>query len=120
MKQQRLIMFSFMIIYLLCISPAFSFCVYGEEDGDSEAVLEAYEDYMQRFLGITSRREIENAGFDVITEQIFPIETECFGNVVLIPALEKTYHRLVLFWAKEDGSIVYRTDQLEADRKSVV
>ncbi len=45
MKQQRLIMFSFMIIYLLCISPAFSFCVYGEEDGDSEAVLDAYEDY---------------------------------------------------------------------------
>ncbi len=118
MKQQRLIMFSFMIIYLLCISPAFSFCVYGEEDGDSEAVLDAYEDYRQRFLGITSRREIENAGFEVITEQIFPIETECFGNVVLIPALEKTYHRLALFWAKEDGSIVYRTDQLEANNRN--
>lgn len=117
MKRRRAVISLFLIICLLCASPAFSFLVYGKEDGDSENVAEVYEDYRQRLLGITNRREIEKAGFHVITEQIFPMETECFGSVTLIPALEKTYHRLALFWAKEDGTIVYRTDQLEANSR---
>ena len=86
------------------MSPAFSFSVYGSET--SGALLEAYQDYQQRLAGITKRSEIEAAGFQVINNQIFPIETECFGGVVLNPALEKTYNRLAVFNAREEGTIL--------------
>ena len=116
MKRKRAIITSLLIICLLCTSPAFSFSVHGAED--SGRLLEAYEDYQQRLFGITRRSEMEAAGFRVISDQIFPIETECFGGVTLIPALEKDYHRLALFLAKEDGTIVYATDQLEVNSRN--
>ncbi len=116
MKRKNAVISFYLVICLLFLSPAFSFCVFGAQE--EEGVLEAYQDYQQRFWGITSRREIEAAGFQVITDQIFPIETSCFGGVMLIPALEKTYHRLALFLVREDGTIVYRTDQLEVNNKN--
>lgn len=116
MKRKRVIITSFLIICLLCTLPAFSFSVHGE--GESGGLLEAYEDYQQRLYGITRRSEMEAAGFRVISGQVFPIETECFGEVTLIPALEKDYHRLALFFAKDDGTIVYATDQLEVNSRN--
>lgn len=119
MKHKRVVITSFLIICLLCMSPAFSFSVHGEEDSENSGeLLEAYQDYRERLLGITHRSEMEAAGFQVISSQIFPIETECFGGVVLIPALEKNYHRLVLFLAREDGTVVYTTDQLEVNSRN--
>lgn len=119
MKHKRIVITSFLIICLLCMSPAFSFCVRGAEDSENSGeLLEAYRDYRERLLGITHRSEMEAAGFRVISSQIFPIETECFGEVTLIPALERNYHRLALFLAREDGTIVYATDQLEVNSRN--
>lgn len=118
MKSKKVMIFSFLIICFLCLSPAFSFFVYGAENGDSDTLLQEYQDYQQRLSGISRRSEIEGAGFRIINEQIFPIETDCFGTVSVIPALEKTYHRLALFLAREDGTVVYRTDQLEVNSRN--
>ncbi len=88
------------------------------EDGDSRKMLQAYEEYRQRFLQIEDQAEIEEAGFEVDEEQIFPIATESFGDVFMVPALDKNYHRLALFFADNEGKIVYQTDQVEANNCS--
>lgn len=116
MKSKRVLISSFLMICFLCLSSAFSFSVSGAEK--SETLMADYQDYQQRLLGIEKRSQIEDAGFQIIGDQVFPIETECFGGVVLIPALEKNYHRLALFLAAEDGTIVYRTDQLEVNGRN--
>lgn len=118
MKSKKVMFFSFLTICFLCLSPAFSFSVCGAEAEDSDTLLQEYQDYQQRLSGISRRSEIEGAGFRIINEQIFPIETDCFGAVSVIPALEKTYHRLALFLAREDGTVVYRTDQLEVNSRN--
>lgn len=82
-----------------------------QQELDSQ-ILADYEDYQERLYAAGRQREIESNGFRVIETQIFPIETECFGEVLLVPAMEENYHRLALFFAKQDGTIVYRTDQL--------
>jgi len=97
---------------------SFSANVYAEEEKDSRALLAAYEDYRQRFSGIENRTQIESEGFAVIEEQIFPIELKGFGEVSVIPALDRRHHRLALFFAEEDGRVVYKTDQLEANNRN--
>ena len=82
-------------------------------------VLADYKEYLDRLDGIERQADIGRNGFAVIEEQIFPLETECFGAVSLVPAIERRYHRLALFFIGEDGSVVYRTDQLEANNWNV-
>lgn len=89
-----------------------------EEEKEEEELLENYRDYQARLNGIEKQSEIGEYGFTVIEEQIFPMETECFGEVLFVPAIEERYHRLVLFLAGEDGTVVYRTDQLEANNRN--
>ena len=96
-----------------------TFTVGGAGDSEDEAadrqLLADYEDYQARLSAIEKQWEIDDHGFTVIENQIFPIETESFGNVYLVPAMEEKYHRLALFLTKEDGTVVYRTDQLAAN-----
>lgn len=82
-------------------------------------VREAYEEYQGRLQGITRREEIGGSGFTVIEDQIFPLETDCYGEILLVPAMEERYQRLALFFTKEDGNVVYRTDQLAANNWNV-
>lgn len=102
-----------------------SFSVSAEELSDSEKenaaeaeLLTNYQDYQQRLVSIEKLTDIEDNGFSVIEDQIFPLETECFGSVSLVPAIEKEYRRLVLFLITEDGTVVYRTDQLETNNRN--
>lgn len=97
----------------------FPFSIYAHGEEDTKALQVAYESYQQRFLQIEKRSEIASAGFRVIEDQVFPIETRSFGQVFMIPAIEKNYHRLALFFAREDGTIVYKTDQLESNNRNV-
>ncbi len=82
-----------------------------KEDWDREG----YRQYMGRLESIESRAQIEGEGFTVVWEQVFPMETAAYGEVVLIPAIDRQYHRLVLFFAAQDGRIVYKTEQLAAN-----
>lgn len=82
-------------------------------------MLAEYADYQERLQGIVTESGIEENGFTVIGGQVFPIETERFGSVRLVPAMEETYHRLALFLVREDGSVVWRTEQLAANSWNV-
>ena len=93
--------------------------IYAAADSDAaKALADAYQDYRQRFLQIKDYAEIESAGFDIIENQIFPIETKSFGQVSFVPAMDKNYHRLALFFTDENGSVVYKTDQLEVNNRN--
>lgn len=112
---------NFILFMLLTIS----FSVSAEELSDSEKenaaeaeLLTNYQDYQQRLVSIEKLTDIEDNGFSVIEDQIFPLETECFGSVSLVPAIEKEYRRLVLFLITEGGTVVYRTDQLETNNRN--
>lgn len=96
----------------------FSVTAAAKEAETDEELLKNYQDYQTRLGSIENRQDISSYGFTVIEEQIFPIETECFGSVLLIPAMEKQYHRLALFLAEEDGTVVYRMDQLETNHRN--
>lgn len=84
---------------------------------NEKRLLQNYEDYQQRLDGIETRSQMSESGFQVIENQIFPIVTEQFGEVLVVPAMERRYHRLILFLVREDGSVVYRTDQLETNNR---
>lgn len=106
-------------ICILFLSSPFSVHVHGAEDADDgKALAAAYQSYQKRFSQIRDYLEIEPAGFDIIENQIFPIETDCFGSAYLVPALERRYHRLVLFFTDEEGRVVYKTDQLEVNNRN--
>lgn len=83
-----------------------------------EEVFKEYQDYRKRLGEIGTRPEIEEMGFEVVEDQIFPLETACFGRVELIPAIEETYHRLVFFFVKEDGTVAGLMDQLAANDRN--
>ena len=62
-------------------------------DADRQ-VRAAYEEYQGRLNGITRRAQIADSGFRVIEDQIFPLETDCYGEIMLVPAMEEPYQQL--------------------------
>lgn len=86
---------------------------------ENRQMIENYRNYQERLTAIEGEWEIDDNGFTVIEDQIFPIETECFGNAWLVPAMEEQYHRLVLFLVDEEGIVLYRTDRLAANSWNV-
>lgn len=85
--------------------------------GESAEVLAKYEEYENRFAAIETVTDVEENGFEIIENQVFPVVLESFGEeeVTFIPAMEPKYHRLALFIAGADGSILYKTNQLETN-----
>ena len=109
-------------IMLSClVMPAFA----KEEDADAadaeanRQLLADYRDYQERLDAIEGEWEIDDYGFTVIDDQIFPIETQSFGDVWLVPAMENRYHRLALFLVDEEGIVTYKTDQLAVNSWNV-
>lgn len=74
-----------------------------------------YRSYLQRVEGIDRISELPDRGFTVIESQVFRVELENFGEVSFVPALDERYHRLVVFLEGQDGSILYRTQELAAN-----
>lgn len=107
------------LIWMLCL-PLSAVAKEAEETKEADKeLLKNYQDYRERLEGVEKRSDMEAGGFRVIENQIFPIETECFGRIFLVPAIEKNYHRLVLFFETENGTVVHRTDNLEANNRNV-
>lgn len=77
----------------------------------------AYYDFEERFGETTTIEEIEQKGFDIEEEQVFPVLLETFGEteVQFVPAIDRELNRLVLFLADQEGNIVFRANQLEAN-----
>lgn len=92
----------------------------GSEEGqetlqNGDDIRELYEEYQRNFEAIEYRADISACGFHMIEEQIFPVRMRQFGEVSVIPAFDGKYNRLALFLALPDGTIVYKTEQLEAN-----
>lgn len=109
----------------------------AEAPTDNVRVL--YETYQARLNAIQTQSGISENGFDIVENQIFPFEpeikpepamksetdtasgtdaaaeAETSSGFSVIPAFDRTYHRLALFLADADGTILYRTDQLETN-----
>lgn len=91
-------------------------------DNDMSGLLELQEleeEYQTRFDRITLVGDIEQMGYSIMEEQIFPISAESFGEgeYTFIPAMEKEYHRLAVFVADEAGNILFKTNQLETNNR---
>lgn len=89
----------------------------AETSGQEDDVLAQYQEYKLRLEAIEKRSDIAANGYDIVESQIFPIEVTGYGEVSLIPAFDKAYHRLALFFAEENGNIIYKTDQLETNSR---
>lgn len=105
-------------IYACTLFLSSPFCIAAQGADGNKTLLTEYQNYQRRFSEITERAEIEPAGFKIIEDQIFPIETEGFGQVYLVPALDKIYDRLALFFTDESGKVVYKTDQLAVNNRN--
>lgn len=108
------------IIFLAQI-PAFSSFA-AREDG--ETVRDAYRKYQERFLRIEKISDLDANNFQLLEDQIFPLplekpqeeDGEEQGEVVwFYAALDRHYHRLAVFLADEEGRVLYKTDQLQAN-----
>lgn len=84
----------------------------GREEG---GVYTQYQEYRKRLDDVNYRADIGKNGFTVVEDQIFPIEMEKYGEVSLVPAFDRTCRRLALFFADENGQVIFRTDQLETN-----
>lgn len=88
-----------------------------EQKQEAAKVLQEYQEYQERLHSIAYRADIAKQGFGIVEEQIFPMEMEGYTEVLLIPAFDRQYHRLALFWADETGKIIYCTDQLAVNSR---
>lgn len=83
---------------------------------DSE-LLRQYREYEAQFQAIERVEDIEENGYEILTEHVFPVVLESFGEEeqMLIPAMNHTWRRLALFVADKAGSICYKCNQLETN-----
>lgn len=115
MKYKRIIAVCFMVVVFLCC-PALT----GTANGaglSADTVLAKYTEYRSRLTSIKEQSAISANGFEVVEDQIFPITLAEYGEVSVIPAFDREYSRLALFFADADGSILYQTDQLETNNR---
>lgn len=129
------------LIYIMAVSvPRLS----AQAAGNTENVRAQYEEYYARFAAVEDREDITEYGFEIVDIHIFPVqyeidrqkemETELVRQIkadpeadvkelkmnleaplLMLPAYDTTYNRLALFFADENGSIVYKTDRFETN-----
>lgn len=85
-------------------------------DGEDELQRE-YRMYQERFASIERMEDLEENGYEVMEEQIFPVTLEsiCPEELSMVPAVDRACRRLALFFLDEEGQVVYRYNQLEAN-----
>lgn len=89
----------------------------SENIEDNQELLRDYQEYQARLQSIESREDIEANGYEIVEEQIFPVTLETFGSeeLLLVPAIERTWNRLALFFLDGQEQVVYSYDQLETN-----
>lgn len=102
------------IIVLALLMVPLTARAYGEM-----SVRQQYEEYEARFKAISTYDEVEENGFRIIENQMFPEVFESFGEepLTFFAALDKQYNRLAVFLMDAEGNIVYKTNQLETNNR---
>ncbi len=96
-----------------------SIIVNASEVSRVSLVRQQYEEYEARFDSINLVEDIERQGFHIIEGQVFTEVFESFGEepLTFMTALDETYNRLAIFLTGEDGTIVYKCNQLETNNR---
>lgn len=84
---------------------------------EPEETAELYRQYQAQFNALERVEDMEEAGYRILEEQVFPIAPESFGEeeLTLIPAIDGTWRRLALFIADAGGRIRYKCNELETN-----
>lgn len=104
-------------IVTMCLVMAFFCYTMPIKAAEEENVLALYTEYRSRLESIERQSDIAANGFEIVEDQIFPIEMRGYGEVSVIPAFDKTYYRLALFLVDGNGTVLYKTDQLETNNR---
>ncbi len=98
------------IIFVLALIPV-------KASGKGQDVLALYNEYQECFEAIAYVDEIEESGYTINEEQVFSVLFESFGTeeVMFVPAMENTYHRLALFLTDGEGNVIYKYNQCETN-----
>lgn len=128
----------------ICIAALFAPHLSAQADEDTGNIRALYEEYYARFDAVEYGEDITEYGFEPVEIHIFPVqydidsqkemETELVRQikaepdadvkelkmnleapVLMIPAYDRTYNRLALFFVDGEGRIVYKTDRFETN-----
>lgn len=91
--------------------------VAAEENTDR--LIQLYHEYEANFAAIERAEDIERYGYTSITDQSFPVCFESFGeeDVIFLPIIDDTYHRLAVLILDDKGNVLFKTNQLETNYK---
>lgn len=91
--------------------------LHGKASDKEEELLREYRSYEERFASIEYMEDLEENQYEVMENQIFPVTLETIyqEELLLVPAVDKSLQRLALFFMDEEGKVVYRYNQLEAN-----
>ncbi len=91
--------------------------LHGRASDNEEELLREYRSYEERFASIEYMEDLEENQYEVMENQIFPVTLETIyqEELLLVPAVDKSLQRLALFFMDEEGKVVYRYNQLEAN-----
>lgn len=124
-KRKNMLIIACIMLFaiLFTLVPSFSFSVTAARR-NTGSVAEEYVRYQSRLQNIEKITDLEENGFRLLEDQVFamplqkvPEDTpeDEVDEVWFYAALDKQYHRLAVFLADDNGQILYKTDQLEAN-----
>lgn len=96
---------NFLIVFLVVMLALF--IVAAAEANDEKDLFELYR---ENFINVRFEEEVTQNGFSLIETQVFTINHGKMGKLKILPAIYQELNRLALFFAAEDGSIVFKTD----------
>lgn len=120
MKYEQILKYikNLICVFLIAVCSGVCFTAQAAEDAEKEEdILAEYQEYKVRLESVEYRSDIVKNGFEIVEDQIFPVEIEGYEEVFMIPAFDKNYHRLALFFVDENGNVIYGTDQLETNSR---
>lgn len=117
MKMQKKLLGIVLSLCLLLVSKPVMAASQTVNPESLENMLSAYQTYQENFESIEFRGDIEKNNYEILEDQIFPVVLESFEDeeITLIPAIEKTWHRLALFFGDRTGKILYKSNELETN-----
>lgn len=90
----------------------------------SPEITDLYSSYRERFEKIENIYDLQQQNYRLLEDQVFAMPLQKLpedtpedevDEVWFYAALDKQYHRLAVFIADDNGQILYKTDQLEAN-----
>ena len=84
---------------------------------DTGLIMRQYREYQKRLSSVETEEDIPENGFVQVKAQTFPMTLGGVGEVSFIPAFDREYNRLAVFFSDGSGKIVYKTDQLETNQQ---